>query len=75
MTNRRFGNRVAHAFRRYIGKNTVNGNKVYRGPRGGLFTNQGTQVYNFGNGFYSTNPNFKINNYMHNKRLMQHGNF
>ena len=48
-------NRFARAFRRYIGKNTVNGNKIYKGPRGGLFTANGTPVRHAGNGVYKTN--------------------
>jgi hypothetical protein len=64
---RRFGSRIARAFRRYIGKNTVTGNKVYRGPRGGLYTANGTPVYNF-NGTYSTNKNFNMNLYLNMER-------
>lgn len=52
-------------FRRNTGHKTVNGNThVYIGLRGGLFTKNGTPVYKFANGVYSTNKNFNINSYM-----------
>jgi hypothetical protein len=56
--------RIAHATRRNIGKKTVNGKTVYKGLRGGLFTNNGTPVHKFNGGLYSTNKNFKPNTYM-----------
>jgi hypothetical protein len=65
MPSANWRSRAAHAFRRQV-KNieTVNGNKIYRGIRGGLYTNLGTPVYNYGSGFYSTNKNFNKNAYM-----------
>lgn len=57
--------RIVHATRRNIGKKTVNGKSVYKGIRGGLFTNNGTPVKKFNN-LYSTNPNFNINAYIQN---------
>lgn len=56
--------RIVHATRRNIGKKTVNGKAVYKGIRGGLFTNNGTPVYNFGGNVFSTNKTFKVNAYM-----------
>jgi hypothetical protein len=50
---RRFKNRVAHAFRRRVGT-TVNGKNVYKGIRGGMFTANGTPVHNR-NGKLTTN--------------------
>jgi len=55
--------RIVHATRRNIGKKTVYGKAVYKGLRGGLFTNNGTPVYKF-NTMYSTNKNFNPNTYM-----------
>lgn len=54
--------RIVHATRRNIGKKTVNGKTVYKGLRGGLFTNNGTPVYKINN-TYSTNKNLNVNAY------------
>ena len=57
--------RVHHVFRRNTGLKTIGNNRlpIYRGLRGGLFTKNGTPVYNHGNGNYSTNKNFNKNSY------------